>query len=434
MSWRIDGALSRPTAHRAGRNRTGGWGGGRGGRSGGGVGEPGRGALTLATAGQARGGGAAAPGGRAAAPAGAPGAAPGSAAAAAGVAPGGLPGGARAGGPGGGGGGRGGPFVPGDDAAYVVGSDGYLHALNVQNGWENMTPSCSFPRIPARRVSSSPPVRTASAVAYAATTHGCGSQPDGVWAMDLGSAQKAVTAFRGERRDHRRERRARPWTRWHRVRRHHRRQVAAVERDHRARAEDAEAQRLGDSARGSVRVLAARLPASRGSLQPRKTRTSSSRRAAASCSCSTASSLANGPIATSPPYAPPDTDGSAPGELAGRPGHALDRATVRARDRGDEGRRAGRQARRSRPAGRRARLPPRCRRSSSTACCSPRSSGARPRLACSTRLTRPPAKISGTAAKTITSTVRGGLSAGQGNVYVPGADGTLYAFGFAIEK
>jgi outer membrane protein assembly factor BamB len=36
--------------------------------------------------------------------------------------------------------------------------------------------------------------------------------------------------------------------------------------------------------------------------------------------------------------------------------------------------------------------------------------------------------------RTITSTVRGGLSAGQGNVYVPGADSTLYAFGFNIEK
>src|SRR4029079_19634413 len=36
--------------------------------------------------------------------------------------------------------------------------------------------------------------------------------------------------------------------------------------------------------------------------------------------------------------------------------------------------------------------------------------------------------------RTITTSVRGGLSAAQGNVYVPGADGTLYAFGFAIEK
>ena len=29
---------------------------------------------------------------------------------------------------------------------------------------------------------------------------------------------------------------------------------------------------------------------------------------------------------------------------------------------------------------------------------------------------------------------RGGLSGGQGSVYVPGSDSTLYAFGFEIEK
>ena len=36
--------------------------------------------------------------------------------------------------------------------------------------------------------------------------------------------------------------------------------------------------------------------------------------------------------------------------------------------------------------------------------------------------------------KAITSTARGGLSGGQGNVYVPGSDSTLYAFGFEIAK
>jgi outer membrane protein assembly factor BamB len=36
--------------------------------------------------------------------------------------------------------------------------------------------------------------------------------------------------------------------------------------------------------------------------------------------------------------------------------------------------------------------------------------------------------------RAITSAVRGGLAAGGGNVFVPGADGTLYAFGFDIEK
>jgi len=187
-------APSRPTAIAPSTTAGRGFGGARGGRSGGGVGEPGKGATTLATAGQLRGGPGLAPG----APAGrgaAGGAVPGSAAAAAGNQPGGLPGGARAGGLGGGGFG-GGPFVPGDDAAYVVGTDGYLHALNVQNGWDNMTPALF---LPANTRPSGLIIATTEdqgAVAYAATTHGCGSQPDAVWAMDLGSPQKTVTAFK----------------------------------------------------------------------------------------------------------------------------------------------------------------------------------------------------------------------------------------------
>src|SRR5262245_47673602 len=184
--------LSRPTAiaPAAGDGRGGG-GFGRGGRSGGGVGEPGKGAVTLATAGQQRGGGPGGPGGRA----GAPGAAPGSAAAAAGNTPGGLPPGARGGG-GGGGGFGGGPFVPGNDAAYVVGSDGFLHALNVQNGVDLMPPTLFVPpntRAAGLLIANLPD--GAGAVAYAATTNGCGSQPDGVWAMELGSEKKDVVAF-----------------------------------------------------------------------------------------------------------------------------------------------------------------------------------------------------------------------------------------------
>ena len=184
--------LSRPTAiaPAVADGRGGGF--GRGGRSGGGVGEPGKGAITLATAGQQRGGGAGAPGGPAGR-AGAPGAAPGSAAAAAGNTPGGLPPGAR--GAGGGGGFGGGPFVPGNDAAYVVGSDGFLHALNVQNGVDLMPPTLFLPantRAAGLLIANAP---DGGAVAYAATTHGCGSQPDGVWAMQLGSEKKDVVAF-----------------------------------------------------------------------------------------------------------------------------------------------------------------------------------------------------------------------------------------------
>src|SRR5262245_56879474 len=191
----LTAAVTRPTAYAPSAGGGRGGGGGGGARSGGGVGEPGKGAITLATAGQ-RGRGAPAP--PAPAPAGAPsapggGVAPGSAAAAAGNQPGGLPGGARQGGPGGGG--RGGPFQPGDDAAYVVGSDGYLHALNVQNGWDNMTPALFVPpnTYPAGLIVAT---SDAGAVAYTATRHRCGSQPDAVWAMDLADPQKAVRAFK----------------------------------------------------------------------------------------------------------------------------------------------------------------------------------------------------------------------------------------------
>jgi outer membrane protein assembly factor BamB len=182
--------LSRPTAIAPAAGGGGGFGGGRGGRSGGGVGEPGKGAVTLATAGQQRGGGAGGPGGPGGR-AGAAGVAPGSAAAAAGNAPGGLPPGAR----GGGGGFGGGPFVPGNDAAYVVGNDGFLHALNVQNGVDLMPPTLFIPantRAAGLLIANVPDV---GAVAYAATTHGCGSQPDGVWAMELGAGKKKVIAF-----------------------------------------------------------------------------------------------------------------------------------------------------------------------------------------------------------------------------------------------
>jgi outer membrane protein assembly factor BamB len=188
----LTAALSRPTAIAPSTGGVG-FGGGRGGRSGGGVGEPGNGAITLAATGRGRGAGPEAP-----PPAGTPaGTVPGSAAAAAGAAPGGLPGGARAGGPGGGGGGAGGPFVPGSDAAYVVGSDGYLHALNVSNGWDNMTPALFLPaNTRALGLIITAGTAESGAVAYTATTNGCGSQPDAVWAMDLASSQKTVIAFK----------------------------------------------------------------------------------------------------------------------------------------------------------------------------------------------------------------------------------------------
>jgi hypothetical protein len=198
----LTAAPSRPTAFAVPVAGGRGGGGGGGAQSGGGVGEPGKGSITLATAGQRGRGGqpGAQPGVSGTAPGPASpqrpqGAEAGSAAAAAGNQPGGLPGGARQGGAGGAGAGRGGGFQPGGDAAYVVGSDGFLHALNVQNGWDNMTPALFIPpntRAVGLIVASS----DGGAVAYAATTHRCGSQPDAVWAMDLADPQKTVTAFK----------------------------------------------------------------------------------------------------------------------------------------------------------------------------------------------------------------------------------------------
>jgi outer membrane protein assembly factor BamB len=190
----LQSAASRPTAiapPAPGAAAGGGF--GRGGRSGGGVGEPGKGAITLATAGQGRGGASNPAGtagrGRAGAPAGT---VPGSAAAAAGNTPGGLPPGARGAG---GGGFGGGSFVPGGDAAYVVGNDGYLHALNVQNGADLMPATLFLPantRATGLLIATDP---DGVATAYAATTHGCGSQPDAVWAMELGGEKKDIVAF-----------------------------------------------------------------------------------------------------------------------------------------------------------------------------------------------------------------------------------------------
>jgi hypothetical protein len=188
----LTAAVSRPTVVRQTSFASGG---GRGGRSGGGVGEPGMGATTLPASARSAAAAIAPPPAAATTPP--AGTVPGSAAAAAGAVPGGLPGGARAGGPGGGGGGN--PaFVPGSDAAYVVGSDGYLHALNVSNGWDNMTPALFLPANTRAMGLIVATGEDGAAVAYTETTHGCGSQPDAVWALDLASAQKTVVAFKLE--------------------------------------------------------------------------------------------------------------------------------------------------------------------------------------------------------------------------------------------
>ena len=188
-------AVSRPTAIAPAAIGAGGFGGGgRGGRSGGGVGEPGRGATTLATAGQQRGrgpGAAGAPGGAAGRGApGAPGAVPGSAAAAAGSFPAGFL--ARHGAAADSAAGRSCPvLMPRMRSAATATC---THSMCRTE--PTMMPPTMF--VPPNTRATGLIIGTmpeGGAIAYTATINGCGSQPDGVWAMELGGEKKTVTAF-----------------------------------------------------------------------------------------------------------------------------------------------------------------------------------------------------------------------------------------------
>ena len=414
----LSAAPSRPTAIAPSALLGRGGGGGRGGRSGGGVGEPGKGSITLATAGQARGGGPP----NAAPPAGAGGAVPGSAAAVAGNQPGGLPAGARQGGPGGG---RGGPFQPGEDAAYVVGSDGYLHALNVQNGWDNMTPALF---LPANTHATGLIVATsddAAPVAYAATTHGCGSQPDALWAMDLGNAQKPVTAFKVD--------------------------TATIA--------GAEGSAIGRDGTVYIATTAGKDPLSSSvfALEPKTlTRRASAKVAGVNFNSSPVvftwkdkdavvvagggkllvfdpASLGSGPVATSASFGTPEfetgalstwTDASGTRWFAAPSPHGI--VTFKLVDEG--GKPAFQAGWTSREIA--SPLPPLVVNGVLFAA----STGSKTVPATLYALDAASGKELWNSGRAITSSVRGGLAAGQGNVYVPGSDSTLYAFGFDIEK
>jgi outer membrane protein assembly factor BamB len=392
-------------------------GGGRGGRSGGGVGEPGKGSITLATAGQPRGGGAAASGGRG----GAPGAAlPGSAAAAAGVARGALPRG---------GGAPGGGFIPGTDAAYVVGSDGYLHALNIQNGWENMPPALFLPantRATGLIITATPGAPAdGGAVAYAATTHGCGSQPDAVWAMDLASPEKTVNAFQAK---------------------------GALIAGSAGPAFGRNGSVYVATTNGKSPLSNAVIALEPGTLKLEGSATVPGADFASSPLVFTSgekdilavagggklflfdsSSLSSGPIATSASYGPADFQTSALTSWEDAQGV---RWIAAPSSRGIVAMKVTEQS------GKFAFLPGWTSREIAAPLTPIEINGVVFAASGGTRAA--PGVLyaidaaTGTdlwnSAKAITSTVRGGLSGGQGNVYVTAADGTLYAFGFAIEK
>jgi len=161
-------AMTRPTvvappAFGAGR------GGGRGGRSGGAVGEPGRGAPNLQQLNQGRGTGDPTPAGRGAQAS--PAAPPAPAAQGRGAPSGGLGGGPT-------------------ENLYVLGSDGFVRALNAHNGAERY-PAVSF--IPANARPSG--LILADGMLYTATSNQCGAVPNGVYAIDLNVEQGKTVSW-----------------------------------------------------------------------------------------------------------------------------------------------------------------------------------------------------------------------------------------------
>ncbi len=315
--------------------------------------------------------------------------------------------------------------MPGADAAYVVGSDGYLHALNVSNGWDNMTPALF---LPANTRAAGLIIATAAdgkAVAYTATTHGCGSQPDAVWAMDLASPEKTVVAFKASG----------------------------------ATIAGGAGPTLGRDGTVYIATMDGVSPFSSSliALQPRTLKLkASATMPKASWNASPlvlpwkdndvvvaagggtlflfdAASLGGGPIATSPAFGNGTYEASALASWQDAEGtrwiaasHARGIATFTLVEQ------SGKAV--FRPGW------------SSRAIASPisllvvngvvftASAGSPTVPAVLYAIEAATGKDLWNSGRAITSSVKGGLSAGQGNVYVPGADSTLYAFGFAIEK
>jgi outer membrane protein assembly factor BamB len=263
------------------------------------------------------------------------------------------------------------------------------------------------------------------AVAYAATTRGCSSQPDAVWAMDLASPQKTVNAFKAKGaiiagtagpalgRDG---------------------SVYIVTTDGESPLSNAvvalEPKTL--TLKGSVTVPQGKFASSPLVFQSNDKDILVTAGGGRLFLFDTGT-LANGPIATSASYGPA---GFEPGALASwqdaqgvrwvaaPSSHGI--VTMKVTE--QAGTLAFQPGWRSREIA--APLPPLVVNGVMFAA----SGGTRAAPAVLYAIDATTGKDLWNSARTIASTVRGGLSAGQGNVYVPAVDGTLYAFGFAIEK
>ena len=78
-------------------------------------------------------------------------------------------------------------------AVYAISADGVLHSLNVQNAADFDPPVPFLPT--GARVSG---FTVINLIAYAATSHGCGGAPNAVWSIDLGSPDKTVKQWKPE--------------------------------------------------------------------------------------------------------------------------------------------------------------------------------------------------------------------------------------------
>jgi len=106
-------------------------------------------------------------------------------------APGGRGGGGNAGIPGApGGGGTGGGFGRPAGVAYVISSDGVLHVLGLASGKDLQKPALFLPA----NARWSDPIAVGETM-YTATSQNCGGAPNAIWAIDLAGENKPVTSW-----------------------------------------------------------------------------------------------------------------------------------------------------------------------------------------------------------------------------------------------
>jgi outer membrane protein assembly factor BamB len=79
------------------------------------------------------------------------------------------------------------PFARQAQYVYSVSNDGMLHSMYVSNGEE---PNPAIPFLPAN--ANAQGLVVVDGVAYAATSHACGGAPNGVWALEIATKEKAT--------------------------------------------------------------------------------------------------------------------------------------------------------------------------------------------------------------------------------------------------